>query len=245
VPACDHDLHALDDTRLAPDTVPGVSPPLQLVIFDCDGVLVDSETLTSELEVERFAELGMPMTAAEIAERFLGRSIAYVNAAVAEQLGRPLPADRERYWEDRYLQLLTERLRPIPGVAEALEQITLPVCVASSSGPQSIAFKLSLCGLAARFGDHIFSATQVRHGKPAPDLFLLAADRLNADPARCAVIEDSPVGVQAGRAAGMRTFAYAGGGMVARGQLEGEKTVVFDDMHLLPELLERTMSSGR
>jgi HAD superfamily hydrolase (TIGR01509 family) len=225
--------------------VPGVSPPLQLVIFDCDGVLVDSEGLASELEVELFAEIGMPMTAAEIVERFMGRSTAFVNAAIAEHLGGPLPADRERYWEARYQAVLTERLRPIPGVAEALDQITLPVCVASSSGPQSIALKLSLCGLAARFGDHIFSATQVRHGKPAPDLFLLAADRLNADPARCAVIEDSPVGVQAGRAAGMRTFAYAGGGMVARGQLEGEKTVVFDDMHLLPELLERTMSSGR
>ena len=223
-----------------------VSPPLQLVIFDCDGVLVDSETLASELQVERFAEIGMPMTAAEITERFLGRSIGYVNAAIVEQLGGPLPVDREQYWEGRYRQLMTERLRPIPGVAEALEQITLPVCVASSSGPESIAFKLSLCGLAERFGDRIFSATQVRHGKPAPDLFLLAADRLNADPARCAVIEDSPVGVQAARAAGMRTFAYAGGGTVARDQLDGKATVVFDDMRRLPELLEREMrSAGR
>ena len=223
-----------------------VSPPLQLVIFDCDGVLVDSETLASELQVERFAEIGMPMTAAEITERFLGRSIGYVNAAIVEQLGGPLPLDREQYWEGRYRQLMTERLQPIPGVAEALEQITLPVCVASSSGPESIAFKLSLCGLAERFGDRIFSATQVRHGKPAPDLFLLAADRLDADPGRCAVIEDSPVGVQAARAAGMRTFAYAGGGTVARDQLDGKATVVFDDMRRLPELLEREMrSAGR
>jgi HAD superfamily hydrolase (TIGR01509 family) len=244
VPACDHDLHALDDTRLAADTVTRVPPPLQLVIFDCDGVLVDSETLASELQVERFAEIGMPMTAAEIAERFLGRSIAYVNAAIVEHLGGPLPADRERYWEDRYRELLTERLRPIPGVAEALAQITLPVCVASSSGPESIAFKLSLCGLAERFGDRIFSATQVRHGKPAPDLFLLAADRLNADPARCGVVEDSPVGVQAARAAGMRTFAYAGDGIVARARLAGEATIVFDDMRRLPELLERETRSG-
>jgi HAD superfamily hydrolase (TIGR01509 family) len=221
-----------------------VPPPLQLVIFDCDGVLVDSETLASELEVERFAEIGLPMTSAEIAERFLGRSIAYVNAAIAEHLGGPLPADRERYWEGRYRQLIAERLRPIPGVAEALAQITLPVCVASSSGPESIMLKLSLCGLADRFGDRIFSAAQVQHGKPAPDLFLLAADRLDADPARCAVIEDSPVGVQAARAAGMRTFAYAGGGMVAHDRLDGEATIVFDDMRLLPELLNREMRSG-
>jgi HAD superfamily hydrolase (TIGR01509 family) len=224
--------------------VPGVSPPLQLVIFDCDGVLVDSEGLASELEVELFAEIGMPMTSAEIAERFLGRSVAFVNEAIAEHLGGSLPADWERYWEGRYRDVLSERLRPIPGVVQALEQITLSVCVASSSGLESIAFKLSLCGLADRFGDRIFSATQVRHGKPAPDLFLLAADRLSADPARCAVIEDSPVGVQAGRAAGMRTFAYAGGEMVARERLEGEATIVFDDMRRLPELLEQTMSSG-
>jgi HAD superfamily hydrolase (TIGR01509 family) len=222
-----------------------VSSPLQLVIFDCDGVLVDSETLASELEVERFAELGMPMTAAEISERFLGRSITYVNAAIAEQLGGPLPADRQGYWERRYLELMTARLRPIPGVAEALERIALPVCVASSSGPESIAFKLSLCGLADRFGDRIFSATQVRHGKPAPDLFLLAADRLNVDPARCAVIEDSPVGVQAGRAAGMRTFAYAASESVARDRLDGEATIVFDDMRQLPELLKRSVCSDR
>jgi HAD superfamily hydrolase (TIGR01509 family) len=238
VPACDHDLHALDDTRLAADTVTRVSPPLELVIFDCDGVLVDSETLAVELQVERLAEIGIPMTAAEITERFLGRSIGYVNAAIVEQLGGPLPADRQRHWETRYRQLMTERLRPIPGVTEALEQITLPVCVASSSSPESIAFKLSLCGLADYFDDRVFSATQVRHGKPAPDLFLLAADRLDADPARCAVIEDSPVGVQAGRAAGMRTFAYAGSEAVARDRLAGEATVVFDDMRRLPELLE-------
>ncbi len=224
--------------------MPGVSPPLQLVIFDCDGVLVDSEGLASELEVELFAEIGMPMTSAEIAERFLGRSVAFVNEAIAEHLGGSLPADWERYWEGRYRDVLSERLRPIPGVVQALEQITLPVCVASSSGLESIAFKLSLCGLADRFGDRIFSATQVPHGKPAPDLFLLAADRLGADPARCAVIEDSPVGVQAGRAAGMRTFAYAGGEMVARERLEGEATIVFDDMRRLPELLEAAMSSG-
>ena len=179
----------------------GVSPPLQLVIFDCDGVLVDSETLASELEVERFAELGMPMTAAEIGERFLGRSIAYVNAAIAEHLGGPLPAERERYWEGRYRALLTERLRPIPGVAKALEQITLPVCVASSSGLESIAFKLSLCGLADRFGDRIFSATQVRHGKPAPDLFLLAAERLQRRPVAVRGDRGQP-GRRAGRAGG-------------------------------------------
>jgi HAD superfamily hydrolase (TIGR01509 family) len=223
--------------------VAGVSAPLQLVIFDCDGVLVDSETLAAELQVERFAEIGMPMTAGEIAERFLGRSTGFVNAAIAEHLGGPLTADRERYWEGRYRDLMNERLRPIPGVVEALAQISLPVCVASSSGAQSIALKLSLCGLAERFGDRIFSATQVQHGKPAPDLFLLAAERLGADPSRCAVIEDSPVGVQAGRAAGMRTFAYAGGGTVADDRLQGEATIVFDDMRRLPRLLEREMRS--
>jgi len=224
-----------------PDTVAGVPQPLELVIFDCDGVLVDSETLAAELDVEMFAQIGMPMSAAEIRERFLGRSPAYVRAAIAERVGHSLAADWEPYWEDRYRQLMTERLRPIPGVAEALERIAEPVCVASSSAPASIAYKLSLCGLDRWFGDRVFSAAQVRNGNPAPDLFLLAARSPGADPAACAGVEVSPVGVQAGRAAGMRTFAYTGGGLVAHDRLRGEATTVFDDMHLLPELLKRAV----
>jgi HAD superfamily hydrolase (TIGR01509 family) len=225
------------------DTVLEVSARLELVIFDCDGVLVDSESIAADLEVEMFAEIGMPMTAEEIRERFLGRSAAYTNAAIVEHLGA-LPDCWEARWERRYYEALRERLRPIDGVVDALDRIAEPVCVASSSRRTSIALKLELCGLADRFGDRVFSAEQVSHGKPAPDLFLLAADRLAVQPARCAVVEDSPVGVQAARAAGMLTFAYTGDGMVARERLEGARTTVFGDMRLLPELLDAAACDG-
>jgi HAD superfamily hydrolase (TIGR01509 family) len=244
VSTSDHDLHALDDTRLAPDTVAGVSPALELVIFDCDGVLVDSESIAAELEEEMFAEIGMPMTAEEIRERFLGRSSAYTNAAIVEHLGA-LPDGWEARWERRYYEALRQRLRPIDGVADALDAITLPVCVASSSRRKSIALKLGLCGLAEVFGDRVFSAEQVAHGKPAPDLFLFAAARLGAQPSRCAVVEDSPVGIEAARAAGMITFAYAADGMVPREQLEGAGTRVFGDMRLLPGMLDAAARDGR
>jgi HAD superfamily hydrolase (TIGR01509 family) len=237
MPAGDHDLHPLDDTRLRVDTVPGVPPPPDLVIFDCDGVLVDSESIAADLEVEMFAEIGMPMTADEIRERFLGRSSAYTNAAIVEHLGA-LPDGWEENWERRYYEALRERLRPVDGVAEALDRITAPVCVASSSRRKSIALKLELCGLADRFGDRVFSAEQVAHGKPAPDLFLFAAQRLGAQPSRCAVVEDSPVGVQAARAAGMRAFAYTGDAMIPAQRLEGERTTVFGAMRALPDLLD-------
>jgi HAD superfamily hydrolase (TIGR01509 family) len=232
----DHDLHAPDDTRLVADTVAGVPAPWELVIFDCDGVLVDSEPIAGELGVEMFAEIGMPMSDEELRERFLGRSPAYVNAAITEQLGA-LPADWDAEWERRYYAALHDRLRPVTGVVEALDRITLPVCVASSSRMRSIILKLALCGLADYFGDRVFSAEQVTHGKPAPDLFRFAAARLGASPARCAVVEDSPAGVQAARAAGMVTFAYTGGGLVAAERLAGEHTTVFDDMARLPALL--------
>jgi HAD superfamily hydrolase (TIGR01509 family) len=243
VPAGDHDVHAPDDTRLAADTVPGVPSPLELVIFDCDGVLVDSESIAAELEVEMFAEIGMPMTAQEIRARFLGRSAADTNAAIVEHLGA-LPDGWEARWERRYYEALRRQLRPIDGVAEALDRITAPVCVASSSRRTSIALKLELCGLAARFGDRVFSAEQVAHGKPAPDLFLFAAKRLGVRPSRCAVVEDSPVGVQAARAAQMLTFAYTGDAMLPREELEGPRTTVFGDMRQLPELLEAAARDG-
>ena len=214
----------------------GVTPSLELVIFDCDGVLVDSESIASELEVEMFAEIGMPMSAQQIRERFLGRSSAYLNAAIVEHLGA-LPDGWEADWERRYYEALQAQLRPVEGVTEALDRISLPVCVASSSRMKSIALKLELCGLSDRFGEHVFSAEQVAHGKPAPDLFLLAAGRFGVAPSRCAVIEDSPVGVQAARAAGMLTFAYAGDRTVSRERLQGERTTVFEDMRALPGML--------
>ncbi len=210
-----------------------------LVIFDCDGVLVDSETIALELDVEMLAEFGIPLARGEIIDRFLGRSNTDVEAMIVELAERELPDDWVRHWNDRYDELLDMRLTPIPGIVDALARLTVPICVASSGRPESIERKLALCRLAGAFGDRVFSAVQVTHGKPAPDLFLLAAKRCGAAPERCAVVEDSPAGVQAGRAAGMTVFAYAGG-MVARERLQAGGAVVFDDMRRLPELLAAT-----
>jgi HAD superfamily hydrolase (TIGR01509 family) len=207
-----------------------------LVIFDCDGVLVDSERIGVRIDVQALAELGWPLTEAEVIERFVGRSHAYMVGEIEAALGRRLPADWETSFHSRYREAFEAELRPVDGVVEALEAIATPTCVASSSSHDGLRHSLGLTGLLARFEGRIFSAEDVRNGKPAPDLFLHAAATLSADPARCAVIEDSRYGVEAARAAGMRAFGFAGG-LTHRARLAGAATVVFDDMRELPALL--------
>ena len=208
----------------------------ELVIFDCDGVLVDSEPISVRLDVEMLAELGVTMTAEEVIERFVGRSPEVIVQAVEAELGHPPPDG----WFERGEQELRERfeaeLEPVPGIVEALGRITLPMCVASSSPPERLRFKLELTGLYDRFAGHIFSASEVANGKPAPDLFLHAAERMGVEPAGCVVVEDSRYGVQAARAAGMDVLGYAGG-LTPADVLAGPRTVVFDDMRSLPDLL--------
>jgi HAD superfamily hydrolase (TIGR01509 family) len=208
----------------------------ELVIFDCDGVLVDSEPISIRIDVEMFAEVGMTVSEQEVIERFVGRSPEELARAVEEQLGHPPPDGWEQRGERRLRRALEAELQPVPGIREALERISLPVCVASSSPPDRLRFKLELTSLYERFAGRIFSATEVANGKPAPDLFLHAAHEMGADPAKCVVVEDSRYGVQAARAAGMDVLGYAGG--VTPGDvLAGQRTIVFDDMRSLPELL--------
>jgi HAD superfamily hydrolase (TIGR01509 family) len=213
-----------------------VGDPFDLVIFDCDGVLVDSERLAVRVEAEYLAELGWPLTEAEIVERFLGRTAEYMDEAVEARLGSRLPGDWKDQFQRRYREAFAAGLVAVEGVAEALDQITAPTCVASSGSHDKLRFTLGHTGLCGRFEGRIFSGYEVANGKPAPDLFLHAAARMGADPARCAVVEDSLYGVLAARAAGMRAFGYAGGLTTAE-RLEGEATVVFDDMRALPHLL--------
>ena len=211
---------------------------MSLVIFDCDGVLVDSEPIAVRLDVDLLADVGMPLTEAEVIERFVGRSPEVMLAAIEEHLGAALPDGWFEDAQERLRQLFAAELTPVDGIHEALEQITDPVCVASSSGHENLRLKLELTGLYDRFAGAIFSATEVANGKPAPDLFLHAASRMGTDPAHCVVVEDSRYGVQAARAAGMHVLAYAGG-MIPANVLDGPQTIVFDDMRKLPRLLER------
>src|SRR6185369_1977748 len=163
-----------------------VTRPLELVIFDCDGVLVDSERLAVRIDVRVLGELGWIMTEQEVVERFMGRTHEYMVSEIEAFLGRPLAPD----WEDPFHQLYRDafaaELQPVEGVVDALDRITLPTCVASSGTHEKIRFTLGLTNLYDRFSGRIFSASEVARGKPAPDLFLHAAKRMGVDPAACA-----------------------------------------------------------
>ncbi len=210
--------------------------PFDLVIFDCDGVLVDSERIAVRIDAIVLSRLGWELSEAEILERFVGRSDAHMVSEIEAHLGRPLDAGWDEEFVPLYHEALAADLEPVDGIVEALDAISTPSCVASSSTHERLQFTLGLTGLLERFDGRIFSATEVENGKPAPDLFLHAAARLGADPARCAVVEDSRYGVEAARAAGMRAFGYFGG-LTPEDWLAGDGTVVFDDMRQLPELL--------
>lgn len=213
--------------------------PFDLVILDCDGVLVDSEAISMRVDTEVLAELGWRLTNEEVVERFMGRTHEFMVAEVEAQLGRSLDADWEEGFQQRYRDAFALHLKPVDGVVEALDALEASdtlTCVASSGGHEKMRFTLGLTGLWDRFEGRIFSATEVALGKPAPDLFLHAARTMGVDPAACAVVEDSRYGVEAARAAGMRVFAY-GGGLTSPERLAGPGTVVFDDMRELPRLL--------
>jgi HAD superfamily hydrolase (TIGR01549 family) len=198
--------------------------PFDLVIFDCDGVLVDSEPIINRAHAEVLNECGYSITEDELLSRFCGVSDAYgerVGARIENGFGQSLIA--------------------IPGVAEAVDSLWLPVCVASSSVPEQIRRKLDLTGLLVRFGENLFSATMVARGKPAPDLFLYAAQRLATAPDRCLVVEDSLAGIEAAVSAGMTAIGFCGGShcgpehgvaLRARGAV-----LVIDDMHELPSAI--------
>jgi HAD superfamily hydrolase (TIGR01509 family) len=216
----------------------------QLVIFDCDGVLVDSERIAIRVDAVMLARLGWPLSEDEIVERFVGRSHDFMVSEIEGALGRPLPEGWELEFRPMYEDAFAAELVSVDGIAATLDQVAaarphLAMCVASSSSHRSIRRSLDITGLHHHFGDRIFSVEDVAHGKPAPDVFLHAAERMGHDPSECAVVEDSAHGVIAGRAAGMRVFAY-GGGVTPSERLVGPNTTVFDDMRELPRLLGLT-----
>ncbi|WP_419996509.1 HAD family hydrolase [Streptomyces boninensis] len=218
---------------------PQLSKPIELVIFDCDGVLVDTERLAVRIDLEVAHELGWELTESEIVDLFMGKSTASVREILDARLG----PERAELWQRRYRERFAaglDGLQAVEGVVAALDAIAdagLPTCVASSGGHEKMRGTLGRTGLYDRFAGRIYSASEVAHGKPAPDLFLHAADRMGYDPAVCAVVEDSQYGVQAARAAGMRAFGFAGG-LSPAGWLEGPGTVLFHHMDELPGVLK-------
>lgn len=217
--------------------------PIALVIFDCDGVLIDSERLAVKVDMLVLRELGWPMSETEVIERFVGVSDSDTQAAIEAHLGRKLPAGWDERFKPLYEEAFAAELAPVTGVLDALDRIDLPTCVASSGTHEYLRHMLGLTGLYPRFAGRIFSAEDVARGKPAPDLFLHAAAGMAAEPANCVVVEDSRSGVEAARAAGMRALAFAGSVSPAE-LLHGPNTIVFEDMRALPRLLDRLRSSG-
>jgi HAD superfamily hydrolase (TIGR01509 family) len=207
-----------------------------LVIFDCDGVLIDSERLAIRTESQILTELGWPLSEAEVIERFVGRSSVHMKSVIEEQIGRPV--DWKAEFELRMKEVCERELVPVDGVIAVLDAMTVPTCVASSSSHEMLNFKLGLTGLAERFNGRIYSADDVAHGKPDPAVFLFAAASMRVEPNRCAVIEDSVSGVEAGVAAGMSVFAFCGG-VTSAEQLDRDGVVLFDSMNELPKLLDR------
>lgn len=213
----------------------------ELVIFDCDGVLVDSERLIVRVEAQICQERGWALTEEDVIGEFVGLSDAAMRARLSELIGEELPADWDAEYTHRCRDALARDLEAVPGVADAVDAIErsgFATCVASSGSHDKMALTLGKTGLFDRFAGRIYSATdpEVAAGKPAPDLFLHAAACMGVEPSRCAVVEDSPYGLAAARAAGMAPFGFSGSVIPAH-RLAGEGVTVFDSMAELPGLV--------
>lgn len=204
-----------------------------LVIFDCDGVLVDSEPLAAAALAEELADAGIATTAEDCLDHYTGLSLDSVIAGIEARWARTLPSDFRDRLKQRDYDAFRRHLRPIPGVEALLASLRTPKCVASSGSLEKLALTLGVTGLMPHFAPNVFSAEQVARGKPAPDLFLYAACRMGAPVGRCIVVEDSVAGVTAARAAGMSVIGYAGGGHANHGYADrlrrvGAEEVVAD-----------------
>lgn len=216
--------------------------PAKLIIFDCDGVLVDSEPLAMGVLLETIAEVGVEIEAAEAYEAFLGKSLASVCEMLRSDHRVDIDAAALERMRERLYAAIRRELHPIPGIVEALSGLGRPICVASSSQLERIGLALEVTGLSRFFDGNVFSASMVEHGKPAPDLFLYAARQMRVAPTDCIVVEDSPAGISAALDAGMNALGFTGGSHAQseshRQKLEAlGPQQVFADMLQLPHLI--------
>ena len=212
-----------------------------LVIFDCDGVLIDSELIACAADADALAKFGFPITTQQVIDRFAGMPSNAMYAQIEAEMGCPLPTDFDSRVKAEILKKYRTDLRPIPGIADVLQMIRGPKCVASSSSPAKLALGLVETDLFELFYPHIFSASLVPRGKPNPDLFLYAADRMGVVPAECIVVEDSVAGVTAAHAAGMRCVGFTGASHCGSGHgerlIQAGASIVIDKMSDLPPLI--------
>lgn len=186
-----------------------------LIIFDCDGVLIDSEVLSARALIDELACHGVAVDMGFVARHFIGRAYPVIVAEVSARFGVTLPDDFEERYRGRLLASFRTDLAAMAGAMETVEALQVPACVATSSSPARLAASLAMVGLDRHFDGRTFTASEVPHGKPAPDLFLHAAAVMGADPSTCVVVEDSVPGLLAGLAAGMQVWRFTGGSHLA------------------------------
>ena len=221
---------------------------IELIIFDCDGVLIDSEGISSRVETEELRRSGCDITVETYPEGSLGLAEEEeIWNRIAAENGIQLPSDFAEKVRGRVIEAFEKELAPIPGVKEVLSKLDTPSCIASSSSPDRLEMCLALTGLTDFFTNNVFSAAEVSRGKPYPDLFLHAAARMGADPPRCLVVEDSPAGVQGAREADMTVLGFLGathqipglpGKLIASGS-----TALFEHMREFPAMLGKIQST--
>jgi HAD superfamily hydrolase (TIGR01509 family) len=205
----------------------------KLVIFDCDGVLIDSEKISAMMLIRTLADHSVNVDMAYVAQHFLGRSYPTVLAQVRREFGVVLSEAFEAEYRERLLAAFDTELVVTPGVISVLDRLKVADCVATSSSPRRVHRSLTIVGLWPRFEGRVFTASEVANGKPAPDLFLHVAARMNVEPADCLVIEDSLNGIRAAKAAGMTVWRYTGGSHISDADRDGptrqEVSLSFDD----------------
>ena len=208
-----------------------------LVIFDCDGVLIDSEPIANRVLAEQLAAIGLPMSRDEVMRQFVGRTRDGCLELAQRLLGRALPPGFGARWDEALFAALASEVRAVDGVADLLRALDVPYCVASNGTPHRMRMSLEAAGLLPLVEGRIFTASEVARPKPAPDLFLHAARTMGAAPAESVVIEDTPTGARAGVAAGMRVLAYAAAPHARHVELRRAGAELFDDMARVRELL--------
>lgn len=211
-----------------------------LVIFDCDGVLVDTERLANQILAKLITELGFPISGPDCQKRFMGRTLESVKGMVEELTGCTLPDDWPDYVRKLDLEAFEKGVEAIPGIENLLDELDrmeIPYCVGSSGEYRKMRATLGSSGLLPRLEGKLFSAQDCERGKPAPDVFLLAANKMGHEPENCVVIEDSVPGVTAARAAGMRAYAFVDDPACDHDAMRTAGGVLFKNMSELPDLL--------
>ncbi len=211
---------------------------VDLIIFDCDGVLVDSERLTNTVFAEMLNELGLAVTLEDMFERFVGHSMTYCLDLSEKLLQRPIPDHFEQEFHERTAIAYQKHLQPVPGIVDLLQTLDIPYCVASNSTHQEMQTTLGITHLLDYFEGKRFSVSDVARGKPYPDVYLYAAEQMGVVPNRCVVVEDTPTGTKAAVSAGMKVYGYAK--LTPAHQLEKEGAIAFTHMQQLPTLIRQT-----